>query len=73
MDKILKFKQWLDRNPRTLSKTILNFDKLYRNEPCYCGSSIKFKKCCGVDENIKNRYIKNKYKESIKNRKQKTE
>lgn len=29
------------------SKTVVNEDKVGRNEPCPCGSGKKFKKCCG--------------------------
>jgi SWIM/SEC-C metal-binding protein len=28
-------------------KTIINEHNIGRNGPCYCGSGIKFKKCCG--------------------------
>ena len=28
-------------------KTIINEHNIGRNDPCYCGSEIKFKKCCG--------------------------
>ena len=28
-------------------KTIINEHSIGRNDPCYCGSGIKFKKCCG--------------------------
>ena len=28
-------------------KTIINEHHIGRNDPCYCGSGIKFKKCCG--------------------------
>jgi preprotein translocase subunit SecA len=34
-------KQWRD------SKTVVNENKVGRNEPCPCGSGKKFKKCCG--------------------------
>lgn len=27
-------------------KTIINEHNIGRNDPCYCGSAIKFKKCC---------------------------
>ena len=27
-------------------KTIINEHNIGRNDPCYCGSEIKFKKCC---------------------------
>ena len=27
-------------------KTIINEHNIGRNDPCYCGSGIKFKKCC---------------------------
>lgn len=29
------------------SKTVVNEEKVGRNEPCPCGSGKKFKKCCG--------------------------
>ena len=28
-------------------QTIINEHNIGRNDPCYCGSGIKFKKCCG--------------------------
>ena len=31
-----------------------NKDKIGRNEPCYCGSGIKYKKCGMIDKCIKN-------------------
>lgn len=34
-------KQWRD------SKTVVNNDKIGRNDPCPCGSGKKYKKCCG--------------------------
>lgn len=34
-------KQWRD------SKTIVNENKVGRNDPCPCGSGKKYKKCCG--------------------------
>lgn len=32
------------------SKTIVNEDKIGRNDPCPCGSGKKYKKCCGVNK-----------------------
>lgn len=29
-----------------------NLPKIGRNEPCFCGSGIKFKKCCGSPERV---------------------
>jgi len=34
-------RQWRD------SKTIINENKIGRNDPCTCGSGKKYKKCCG--------------------------
>lgn len=31
------------------SKTIVNENKVGRNDPCPCGSGKKYKKCCGVN------------------------
>ena len=31
-----------------------NKDKIGRNDPCYCGSGIKYKKCGMIDKCIKN-------------------
>ncbi|MDR2939680.1 MAG: SEC-C domain-containing protein [Clostridiales bacterium] len=31
------------------SRTIVNDDKIGRNDPCPCGSGKKYKKCCGVN------------------------
>lgn len=30
-------------------KQIINFDKIGRNEPCPCGSGVKYKFCCLKD------------------------
>lgn len=30
------------------TKTVVNKEKIGRNEPCPCGSGKKYKKCCGV-------------------------
>lgn len=32
--------------------------KLQRNDPCYCGSGKKFKKCCGVGSGHANSHVK---------------
>ena len=29
------------------TKSLVNHDKVGRNDPCPCGSSKKYKKCCG--------------------------
>jgi SEC-C motif-containing protein len=34
-------------HPETEKKTILNSDKVGRNDSCPCGSNKKYKKCCG--------------------------
>ena len=31
-------------------KTVVNKDKVGRNDPCPCGSGKKYKKCCGIDK-----------------------
>ena len=31
-----------------------NKDKIGRNDPCYCGSGLKYKKCGMLDKCIKN-------------------
>ncbi len=65
-EKLQKTINWLNRHPRTLSGTIFNFRRIGRNEICpLCDSGLKYKKCCLVSENLKNRYIENKYKESL--------
>ncbi|MBP3481698.1 MAG: preprotein translocase subunit SecA [Clostridia bacterium] len=32
------------------SKTVVNKNKIGRNDPCPCGSGKKYKKCCGADK-----------------------
>ncbi len=39
------YKQHLQRH--TESATVINDDKIGRNDPCPCGSGKKYKKCCG--------------------------
>ncbi len=34
-------------NPTAPVKSIKNEPKLGRNDPCSCGSGLKYKKCCG--------------------------
>jgi len=31
-------------------KTVVNKEKIGRNDPCPCGSGKKYKKCCGIDK-----------------------
>lgn len=33
-----------------LSKTVVKGQKIGRNDPCPCGSGLKYKKCCGRNE-----------------------
>ena len=33
-----------------VNKTVVNKDKVGRNDPCPCGSGKKYKKCCGIDK-----------------------
>jgi hypothetical protein len=33
--------------PDFYNKTVVNANKINRNDPCLCGSGKKFKKCCG--------------------------
>ena len=33
----------------TVSQPVHNTDKVGRNEPCPCGSGLKYKNCCGKD------------------------
>ena len=35
--------------------------KIKRNDPCPCGSGLKYKKCCLGKESVKAKYIKEKY------------
>ncbi|MGH6649123.1 UPF0149 family protein [Aquabacterium sp.] len=37
---------WLQHPPKSVP--VRNTDKVARNEPCPCGSGLKFKKCCGT-------------------------
>ena len=34
----------------SVSNTVVNKDKVGRNDPCPCGSGKKYKKCCGMNE-----------------------
>ena len=50
MDKVVTRKQFRNRRqPYTRGQR-----RIMRNEPCPCGSNIKFKKCCGNIINKKN-------------------
>ena len=40
-------------NKDNVKTTQINKDKIGRNDPCYCGSGIKYKKCGMVDKCIK--------------------
>ncbi|WP_058486645.1 SEC-C metal-binding domain-containing protein [Defluviitalea phaphyphila] len=47
-DKILTKEQRKQiRNDINKSKTVVKPKKIGRNEPCPCGSGLKYKKCCG--------------------------
>lgn len=37
---------------QTVKKPIKKAEKVGRNDPCPCGSGKKYKKCCGLNENI---------------------
>lgn len=41
--------QWffVDGNPPNVVTQVRSSPKIGRNEPCHCGSGVKFKKCCG--------------------------
>lgn len=41
-----QFTKWLIRNPFKKTRTIHRNISIGRNDPCYCGSNIKFKYCC---------------------------
>jgi preprotein translocase subunit SecA len=48
--KEIQYKQWLAANPEIAKIEIkpLSVDKKpRRNDPCPCGSKVKYKKCCG--------------------------
>lgn len=38
------------RNEWRASKTVVNENKIGRNDPCPCGSGKKYKKCCGKNK-----------------------
>jgi len=38
----------LNLNPENLNKTVFKREKRRPNELCFCGSSVKFKRCCGI-------------------------
>ncbi len=59
---VIKDKSYVERLARhyVLFKEVVNREntgvkgtKIGRNEPCPCGSSKKYKKCCGVNRNFK--------------------
>ena len=52
-EKITKENNNLDKEEKNKINTY-NKDKIGRNEPCYCGSGIKYKKCGMIDRCIKN-------------------
>lgn len=35
------------RITKSMLETVTNENKVGRNDPCSCGSNLKFKKCCG--------------------------
>lgn len=39
-----------------LSNTVIRDKKIGRNEPCPCGSGIKYKKCCIPGLNVKHQF-----------------
>ncbi|MCX5774396.1 MAG: YchJ family protein [Fusobacteria bacterium] len=41
--------KWLYDKELPIDKTIINDEKIGRNDPCTCGSGKKYKKCCGVN------------------------
>lgn len=41
---------FLDSLPNPISKTIVNDNKIGRNDPCPCGSGKKYKKCCYLND-----------------------
>ena len=43
-DEVIKILEALQ--PIVYPKPIIRKNKIKRNEPCYCGSGKKFKKCC---------------------------
>ena len=52
-DKISNEKNSLDKENNNKTNED-NKDKIGRNDPCYCGSGIKYKKCGMIDKCIKN-------------------
>lgn len=38
---------WFKDAAGSNARQIINDDKTGRNDPCHCGSGLKFKKCCG--------------------------
>jgi len=45
-EKLKRNMDWLRRHPVCNKRQIVNVDRIYRNEPCPCGSGLKWKKCC---------------------------
>lgn len=52
MNKANKFIKWAKRHTNINTKTIYNATRLYRNDPCPCGSGIKYKRCCALKKEI---------------------
>ena len=44
LDKVIKVFEYL--HPLVYPKPIINKNRIKRNDPCFCGSNKKFKKCC---------------------------
>ena len=42
------------KKEETKEVNLNNKDKIRRNDPCYCGSGLKYKKCGMLDKCIKN-------------------
>ena len=41
---VIKMLEYL--HPLVYPKPVINENRIKRNDPCFCGSSKKFKKCC---------------------------
>ena len=49
---VLKFRGPITRFPRTIRR---RYPKLGRNQPCRCGSAMKYKRCCWIKDYLANR------------------
>ena len=47
-------------------KQLINAIKIGRNDPCFCGSNKKYKKCCLIKQNLMKEWEQNESVRKIK-------